>query len=152
MKKRIIAIMACLLAIVLTSNAYAAENTPPKESSNVFKVLDISERTYDNGPAIGVLVSEPMDPTVRHDDHLRISSPKDLLKSAWVLSEDKRTLYFPHVEPETQYSVSVLETLKSASGKTLEKRESKSVTTRKVTPMGTCVRCSMLVWSLNVNF
>ena len=141
MKKRMIAIMACLMAIVLTTSAYAAGDTPTtsvergKESSGVFKVLDISERTYDNGPAIGVLLSEPMEPTVRHDEHLRISSPKDLLKSAWVLSDDRRTLYFPHVEAETQYSVTVLESLKSASGKTLGKRESKNVTTRKVTPI-----------------
>ncbi len=104
-------------------------------SNNNFRVLEISERTYNSGPAIAVLFSEPLDPTVRHDEFLRISDPRELLKSAWVLSDDKRILYFPHVEPETEYSVSVLEDLKSAEGDYLVNRISQSVITRKITPI-----------------
>ncbi len=105
------------------------------KKTGTFRVLDISERTYDNGPAIAVLVSEPLDPTVRHDEHLRISDTRELLKSAWVLSEDGRTLWFPNVDAETEYSVTVLETLKAANGQVLGERKSQSVTTKAITPI-----------------
>ena len=113
--------------------APAVEDGPPP--SHEFRVLDIGERTYQNGPAVAVVVSKPLDPTVRHDAHIRISDTRRLLKSAWVISDDGRTLYFPHVEPETQYSVSVLETLTAADGATLGERVSATVETRQVTPI-----------------
>ncbi len=105
------------------------------ENHQVFRVLDVSERTYDGGTAMAVLLSEPLDPKIRHDEHLRISGSEGLLKSAWVLSDDHRVLFFPHVEPETEYSVSVLESLRAASGHQLSKRVSKTITTRKITPV-----------------
>jgi uncharacterized protein YfaS (alpha-2-macroglobulin family) len=109
--------------------------TTSKIDSIPFRVLDISERTYNGGPAISILFSKPLDPSVRHDKHLRISDPKELLKSAWVLSDDRRTLYFPHAEPETEYSVTVLDTLTSETGSTLKKRVSQTVVTRSITPI-----------------
>ncbi len=122
-------IIGCSLA---AAPLFAAESG---SSPDAFRVLDISERTYAGGPAIAVLLSAPLDPTIRHDDHLRISDPRQLLKSAWVLSDDNRTLYFPHVEPETEYSVTVLPSLTDADGRSLGERQSQAVTTRKITPV-----------------
>lgn len=102
-------------------------------ADNALRVLDISERTYDNSPAIAIIFSQPLDPAKRYDEYLRISDDQNLLKSAWVMSEDNRTLYFLHIEPETVYSVSVLEGLTSASGEMLGKRFFKAITTRKIT-------------------
>lgn len=121
--------------IFLNSQAFAADNEHDIVSENSFRVLDISERTYDNGPAVAVLLSKPLNPEIRHDEHLRISDTKDMLKSAWILSDDGRTLWFPHVDAEMEYSVSVLETLKSADGLELGKRVSQSLTTRPVAPV-----------------
>lgn len=112
-----------------------SEANPAADSPDRFRVLDIGERTYENGPALAVVVSRPLDPTVRHDDRIRVSDSRRLLRSAWVLSGDGRTLYFPHVDPETEYSVSVLETLTAADGATLGDRVSRTVTTRQVTPV-----------------
>ncbi len=126
-------VLACAVAV---SPLSAAESTPAAvQAADDFRVLDISERTYAGGPAIAVLLSGPLDPTVRHDDYLRISDPQESLKSAWVLSDDHRTLYFPHVEPETEYSVTVLPSLTAADGRTLGRRVSEAVTTRKITPV-----------------
>ncbi len=122
-------VIYCLLAGSVSVTAMEEADT------GGFRVLDISERTFEGGPAIAVLLSAPLDPKTRHDDSIRISNPQELLKSAWVLSDDRRTLYFPHVEPETKYSVTVLETLASARGTRLSKRVSKSVTTRKIKPI-----------------
>jgi alpha-2-macroglobulin len=124
--------LACAAAVLPLSAAETASDAG--KPTDDFRVLDISERTYAGGPAVAVLLSAPLDPTVRHDDHLRISDPQEVLKSAWVLSDDNRTLYFPHVEPETEYSVTVLPSLTSADDRTLGERVSEAVTTRKITP------------------
>ena len=128
------AIILLTVVLALAAGFFIGAGPAPAAAEDRFRVLDISERTYEQGPAIAVILSEPLDPTVRHDEHLRISDPQQMLKSAWVLSEDGRVLYFPHVEPETEYSVSVLETLESARGEKLDQRYYQAVTTRRVTP------------------
>ncbi len=132
MKKIILTGCFCVLLIsAAISDAQMLSSPAPP----VFRVLDISERTYDGGPGIAVLFSEPLDPKVRHDSFMCISNSKGLLKSAWVLSEDCRILWFPQAEPETEYSVSVLETLCSADGHALNQRVSQTVVTRKIMPV-----------------
>ncbi len=110
-----------------------SEKSPSDETA--FRLLDIGERSYQGGSAIAVILSEPLDPKVRHDRHLRISDGQDVLKSAWVLSDDNRTLYFPHVAPETEYTVTVMPSLTSAEGNTLQERTSQVVETRKISPI-----------------
>ncbi|OQX24730.1 MAG: hypothetical protein BWK80_19305, partial [Desulfobacteraceae bacterium IS3] len=132
MKK--IILTGCFCVLLISALAVQAQ-TLSSAAPLVFRVLDIGERTYDGGPSVAVLFSEPLDPKVRHDDHIRISDPKGLLKSAWVLSDDRRILWFPHVEPETEYSLSVLETLCSQDGHSLNQRVSRTVVTRKIMPV-----------------
>src|SRR5205085_6282508 len=57
-----------------------------------------------------------------------------LVKGSWVLSEDGRTLRFPHVEPSQTYSVLVRAGLASAGGKSLGKDESRKVFTGPMEP------------------
>ncbi|MEW6263941.1 MAG: alpha-2-macroglobulin [Thermodesulfobacteriota bacterium] len=125
-------LISVILMIVMATAAWAGQEQ--SQPANKFRVLDIGERTYDQGPAIAVVFSHPLDPKKRYDDFLQISDPKEILKSAWVLSEDGRVLYFPHVEPQIEYSVTVLENLPAADGQALEERTFKALTTRKVTP------------------
>ncbi len=121
-------IMAVLLTAVFVPVSFGAKN------ANAFRVLDVSERTFDGGPSIAVLLSEPLNPRIRHDAYLRISDKKKMLKSVWVLSEDNRTLYYTNVEPQTTYSVTILDRLKSAKGNVLGIRVAKTIKTRKITP------------------
>ena len=122
---------AAIYFLILAIMSLAAANAFADQS---FKVLDISERTFQEAPAISIIFSQPLDPKVRHDAHLRISDSKGILNSGWVLSEDNRALYYTSVQPETEYTITVLKTLKSADDKGIEERVSKGVTTRKVTP------------------
>ncbi len=124
--------VVCVCALLWAGVAVAG---PAPDQDAGFRVLDIGERTYGGGPAIAVILSAPLDPTLRHDKHIRISDTQELLKSAWVLSEDGRTLYFPHVEPETEYTVTVLPSLQASDGRTLSDRTSQAVTTRAVAPV-----------------
>ncbi len=126
-------VVASLLFIIPGISPAVSRDDSSSDSS--FRVLDIAERTFNGGPAVAVLLSAPLDPARRHDSHLRISAGGGFLKSAWVLSEDNRTLYYPHVEPETEYSVVVMETLTSADGETPADRVADTVTTRKIIPV-----------------
>jgi hypothetical protein len=44
-----------------------------EETESHFKVLEIKEQKYAGSPAVAVLLSQPLDPTIRNDRHLRIS-------------------------------------------------------------------------------
>ncbi|WP_028313753.1 alpha-2-macroglobulin family protein [Desulfatibacillum aliphaticivorans] len=121
-------------ALILTALVIACLAAGGALADQAFKVVDISERTFQEAPAISVILSAPLDPKVRHDQHLRISDQKEILKGAWILSEDNRTLYYTAVQPETQYTVTVLASLESADGAKLDQRVSQGVTTRKIVP------------------
>jgi len=143
MKKPLV-LMAMLMVMWLpaTAGSIDAPGVGPAGSSvtreaetHRFRILDISERNFEGGPAIAVLLSHPLSGTVRHDDHLRIADAREMLKSAWVLSDDGRILWYPHVEPETAYAVTVLESLTDLDGDTLGSRVERSVTTRAIQPI-----------------
>ena len=135
MMKRTVFFLMCLAFLNAHGPATAQPASGDSDPGAVFRVLDISERTYENGPAIAVLLSKPLSPEVRHDDHLRITDTEALLKSAWVLSEDGRTLYFPHVAPEREHAVTVLESLTSADGESVGQRTTQTIKTRPIVPV-----------------
>ncbi|MEW5723766.1 MAG: MG2 domain-containing protein, partial [Thermodesulfobacteriota bacterium] len=135
--KRHAALLAFSVFLALSLFFSTPPSVPAQEAGDEFRVLDIGERTYDDGPALAVVFSQALDPTRRYDEFLRVSDEKQMAKGAWVLSEDKRVLYFPFVEAETVYSVTVLEGLPSAEGKELGRRHFKAITTRSITPVVT---------------
>ena len=98
-------------------------------------VLSISERSYQDGPALAVTVSAPLGHGERHDGYLSVRrGDGGAVSGGWVLSDDGRVLYFPNVDPETRYEVMVRPGLKAAGGETLAELASSTVTTRKVEP------------------
>ncbi|MDR2239800.1 MAG: alpha-2-macroglobulin family protein [Zoogloeaceae bacterium] len=69
------------------------------------------------------------------------SAPEDvateggtLVKGAWVVGENPRLLYFPHVKPQTRYVVRVAAGLPSAGGEKLTAESRYSVITANVSP------------------
>ncbi len=113
------------------------------------KVLDVSERLFDNKPAIAVLFATELNPRSRYDRYLSVNEvQKDTLtpvKGAWVLSDNRRTLYFPHVKPEVAYQVRVERELPAANGTLLNDVTELKLTTRKITPgIGFASRGSIL--------
>ncbi len=101
-------------------------------------VLSVAERTFDNKPAIAVLMSSPLDPKRRYDKYLKISkrTKKGFQKAigGWVLSDNGRILYYPHITPQTRYDIRVLRGLPAANKTTISAIKEYTVVTRKVTP------------------
>lgn len=122
------------VSFAISENGPVNPDKGQTKQSSPLRILDIGERTYKGGPAISIIVSSPLDTSVRHDAHFRVSDPKTVLKDAWVVSDDGRILYFPHVEPETEYTVTVFPSLADKKGNHLEKRVVETVKTRKIEP------------------
>ena len=57
-----------------------------------------------------------------------------LVKGAWVVGDNPRILYFPHIKPQTRYVVRVAAGLPSKAGQTLAEASSYSVLTAIVSP------------------
>lgn len=100
-----------------------------------FRVLDIGEREYENGPALSVLFSEPLARDVLQGGFLQVTAGDRLADGGWVLAGDGRRLWFPHVEAETVYTVTVGEGVRSAAGGALGAPVVRQVTTRKIEPV-----------------
>jgi uncharacterized protein YfaS (alpha-2-macroglobulin family) len=57
-----------------------------------------------------------------------------LVKGAWVIGDNPRVAYFPHIKPQTRYVVRVAANLSSAAGQTLATEKRYSVMTAIVSP------------------
>lgn len=99
-------------------------------ASTPFKVLSISQNTFDGGPAISIVLSTPIDPRSNFRSYFTISDKEgNPITGDWIVSETLNVLYFPFIEAETQYEIAVLEGLKSVSGRLLTKEVNQSITT-----------------------
>ena len=82
------------------------------------------------------MVDSPLDNKVRYDGYISVTDSKgDKPPGAWVLADNKRILYFPHIEPETTYTVHIFAGLPAANGSKSADPATRSVTTRKIVPM-----------------
>jgi uncharacterized protein YfaS (alpha-2-macroglobulin family) len=81
---------------------------------------------------------EPHDPnkvsTVSQSEELTELKGGAPIKGAWVVGENLRTLYFPHIEPLARYVVQASDTLPAGSASTLQKETRYSITTAAVAP------------------
>ena len=110
-------------------------------------VLDVSERGFDDAPALAIVFASKLDPAIRYDEFIEVrrtgsaggqSTAKDqplgLVSGAWVLDDARRILYFPNTDPETQYTILVHRGLRAANGSELKANAEYQVSTRKITP------------------
>src|SRR5690606_24988659 len=103
-------IFALVLALLAGLAGCSTESAPPQAEAAPdvpFEVLDIAERSLDGAPALAVLLSHPLRAERRYDDYLQVRDAEGTVAGAWVLSDNRRVLYFPQVRPETRYTVSV---------------------------------------------
>ncbi len=98
-------------------------------------VVDVAEREYEGKNAIAITLSAPVDPTANLQPFLSVAVRKGAsVDGAWILSPDKRILYFTATEPQTEYEVVVHPGLPGLNGKTLATPTSQALTTRDVPP------------------
>ncbi|GAB2900978.1 MG2 domain-containing protein [Microbulbifer echini] len=99
------------------------------------KVLHIAERMFKDTRAIAVIFSEPLLGNAHFGSYLTLSREdgKDV-DGGWVLSDNQKILYFPNIEPNTRYKVSIRAGLPSEDGLELQELQQELIRTRRIEP------------------
>lgn len=141
-------VLLCLLTACSDDAPTAAAGTPGKSApvesletlaeryrDTPLTVLDIAEREWQGKNAVAVTLSAPLDPKSNLQPYLEVNQVQGgSVEGAWILSDDKRVLYFTATAPRTQYEVVVRDGLPALTGKTLQQRVTQTLTTRDVRP------------------
>ncbi|MCK4494646.1 MAG: alpha-2-macroglobulin family protein [Methylococcales bacterium] len=109
--------------------------TAQQQYANIeLTVADIGEQSYQNGSALAVTLSTPLNPSEDFQDFFNVSHKADKAKGSWELSNSGLVVYFPHIKPAQSYTVEIMGGLTSATGKKLAKTVSNTVETRNREP------------------
>ncbi|MFW5444032.1 MAG: MG2 domain-containing protein [Methylococcaceae bacterium] len=96
-------------------------------------IVDISEQSYQNGAALAVTLSTPLNPKNNFQSFFEVSDKnKQTVTGSWIISNNGLVAYFPEIEPSTTYTIDVYKNLTSATRKPLKTSISKEIDTRKM--------------------
>jgi len=95
-----------------------------------FEVLGISESPYDNGPALAVSFSVPLDLNKNIQQQLSVTDTKNIpVDGAWVVNQQRTRAFFQYIEPNQTYNVLVEPQIYSINGQQLVKRYKQKIKT-----------------------
>jgi alpha-2-macroglobulin len=108
----------------------------PASAANLeeLSVVQVGERLHDGRPSIAITFSDKLDPLRSYDSYLEVTSRNKIIVGGWVLDDNRQTLYFPGVEPQTRYALSVRAGLSAANGKELGRNHRQELSTRALRP------------------
>ncbi len=119
------------LGVLLSLGLWCVE----AQAAGRLEVLDVSERSLDDAPALAILFSQPLNAQKRYDGFVSVTNEDGAaVNGAWVLGEDKHLLYSPNVEPSKSYTVRVRRGLTGVTGETLMDPLERNIKTRPLPP------------------
>ncbi|MGN5011878.1 alpha-2-macroglobulin family protein [Aeromonas veronii] len=89
------------------SQVPTTESTAQQEAGAPTSVVQANVRQYRDAPALALVFSGPLAPKANWQSWLRVSEGGKQVQGEWILAEDGRTLYFPNVQPDKSYEVSL---------------------------------------------
>ena len=129
-----------LLQLLLTA---CTDQQAPTEQLNLtahyasidFKVISISEHPYKNKPALRVDLSVPLDAKTEFNRYFKVTDKKGQpVDGHWILSKQGKQVFFPGVEPNSEYKVVVFKGLPAITEKTLLTDKTETIKTRDLMP------------------
>lgn len=90
-----------------TSQISTTESTAQQEAGAPTSVVQANARQYRDAPALALVFSGPLSPKANWQSWLGVSEGGKQVQGEWILAEDGRTLYFPNVQPDKSYEVSL---------------------------------------------
>ena len=131
-RKLMILIFLPLLICFTTIFSHSLTTSTPERP--FLEIAEVSERIYQGGPAIAVILSDPLNAEKRYDEFFEVSANGKKISGSWILGDNRRILYFPGIEPDTEYTVLILRGLTSEIGMKLNAHVEKKLTTRSLKP------------------
>ncbi len=90
-----------------TSQISTTEFTAQQEAGAPTSVVQANARQYRDAPALALVFSSPLAPKANWQSWLGVSEGGKQVQGEWILADDGRTLYFPNVQPDKSYEVSL---------------------------------------------
>ncbi|WP_421276026.1 alpha-2-macroglobulin family protein [Aeromonas veronii] len=90
-----------------TSQISTTESTAQQETGAPTSVVQANARQYRDAPALALVFSGPLAPKANWQSWLAVSEGGKQVQGEWILADDGRTLYFPNVQPDKSYEVSL---------------------------------------------
>lgn len=82
-------------------------STARQEAGEPSSVVQANARQYRDAPALALVFSGPLTPKANWQSWLSVSEGGKQVQGEWILADDGRTLYFPNVQPDKSYEVSL---------------------------------------------
>lgn len=89
------------------ANTPTAQTDARQEAGAPTSVLQANARQYRDAPALALVFSGPLAPKANWQSWLGVSEGGKQVQGEWILADDGRTLYFPNVQPDKSYEVSL---------------------------------------------
>ncbi|HHQ4564044.1 TPA: alpha-2-macroglobulin family protein, partial [Aeromonas veronii] len=89
------------------SQISTTESTAQQEAGAPTSVVQANARQYRDAPALALVFSSPLAPKANWQSWLGVSEGGKQVQGEWILADDGRTLYFPNVQPDKSYEVSL---------------------------------------------
>lgn len=89
------------------SQVPTTESTAQQEAGAPTSVVQANARQYRDAPALALVFSGPLAPKANWQSWLGVSEEGKQVQGEWILADDGRTLYFPNVQPDKSYEVSL---------------------------------------------
>lgn len=89
------------------SHAPTTQTTAQQEAGAPSSVVQANARQYRDAPALALVFSGPLTPSASWQRWLAVSEGGKQVQGEWSLADDGRTLYFPNVQPDKSYEVSL---------------------------------------------
>ncbi|WP_162517513.1 alpha-2-macroglobulin family protein [Aeromonas veronii] len=89
------------------SQVPTTESTAQQEAGAPTSVVQANARQYRDAPALALVFSGPLAPKANWQSWLGVNEGGKQVQGEWILADDGRTLYFPNVQPDKSYEVSL---------------------------------------------
>lgn len=89
------------------ANGPTTQTDAQQEAGAPSSVVQANARQYRDAPALALIFSGPLAPKANWQSWLSVSEGGKQLQGEWILADDGRTLYFPNVQPDKSYEVSL---------------------------------------------
>jgi hypothetical protein len=89
------------------ANGPTTQTDAQQEAGAPSSVVQANARQYRDAPAQALVFSGPLAPKANWQSWLSVSEGGKQVQGEWILADDGRTLYFPNVQPDKSYEVSL---------------------------------------------
>ncbi|MBW3805043.1 alpha-2-macroglobulin family protein [Aeromonas jandaei] len=89
------------------ANGPTTQPAAQQETGAPSAVVQANARQYRDAPALALIFSGPLAPKANWQSWLGVSEGGKQVQGEWILADDGRILYFPNVQPDKSYEVSL---------------------------------------------